>query len=170
MTTEESEYPLPLGKLCSSGRGLCSVAKTTFIFWLCWCLAEGEVMCRDVRLRAGGHLSLPYVLCSQVQMLPAHTLDNILSPDTHSTGLPRAHPPSPPSDQWKTFTSSQGLFSAARLQGPRLAQDLALGVGLLGWLTRIRRDCTLLPRQVPLPSGVYLRLRRTAVTFFLFQK
>lgn len=118
MTTEESEYPLPLGKLCSSGRGLCSVAKTTFIFWLCWCLAEGEVMCRDVRLRAGGHLSLPYVLCSQVQMLPAHTLDNILSPDTHSTGLPRAHPPSPPSDQWKTFTSSQGLFSAARLQGP----------------------------------------------------
>lgn len=62
--------------------------KTTFIFWLCWYLAEGVVTCGDVRPRAGGHLSLPYVLCSQVHMLPEHTSENMLSPDTHTQHRP----------------------------------------------------------------------------------
>lgn len=168
MTTEES---LPLGKLSSSGRGLCSAAKMTFIFWLCWYLAEGVVTCGDVRLRAGGHLSLLCDLCSQVQMLPAHTSENMLSPDTHSTGLPRAHPPPPHSDQWKTFTSSQGLFSAASLQGPPVWHKIwpqGLSAGMADQNQKGLHTASQTGSSAP--QALYLRLRRTAIIVFLFQK
>lgn len=39
MTTEEFQYLLPSGKVNNPGKGLCSVAKTTLIYyWLCWYL------------------------------------------------------------------------------------------------------------------------------------
>lgn len=81
----------------------------------------------DVHLRARGHRSLPCGLCSQVHVLPAHILENRLSPDTHSTGLPRAHPLLPPQTSVGHLQVPRAYFQQLVSRDPRLAQDLALG-------------------------------------------
>lgn len=136
MTTEESQYPLhqessatqgrasQCGKNCPYLLALLEPDRGCNHMWQCsfkgWKPPQPGL---DQALRCSDH---------------PHTLQRPSEHSQRSTGLPRAGPPSLPSDQLRTFTSSQGLFSAACLKGPLSGTRSGPRVGLLGWLASER--------------------------------